>query len=332
MDSEVSRPQTTSEQQTALSCYLAAIVAIANCMAEVCPSVGTAYRDRLLRLPRRLGFDPATGVLEDSRKAFEADLADFARSASEWVRASANHSSQVLTVLTAASEKIAQREEMRFAMLADLAEQMEACSEVDDPADLRGNLGRYAAGLRTYLMRARKEKGEFAEELRRQGQQMEEWLQEVTRYTTVDPATGAVNRREMERLLRVRLASGKPFCVLLFSWNERNAEARPPHGSLEIIKPLAERLTAVVRPRDVVCRWAPEQLGVIFECTSQDADRRARQISDWMSGEYVVGAGTVAWRVDVESTVAVLEPRGAETLEDFAARMDVASLEPVMAE
>ena len=62
-------------EQTALACYLSAVVAIGNCMADVCPAVGTVYRDRFLRVPRRLGFEATPRALHQSREEFK-DLFD----------------------------------------------------------------------------------------------------------------------------------------------------------------------------------------------------------------------------------------------------------------
>ena len=88
MSSPTEVPTQQNADQTALACYLSTVVAIGNCMAEVCPSVGTMYRDRLLKLPRRLGFDATPKALEQSRHGALAHLtkyATFARQNSAWL-------------------------------------------------------------------------------------------------------------------------------------------------------------------------------------------------------------------------------------------------------
>src|ERR1700684_3822862 len=94
-------PTSSSEHvdQTALACYLSTVVAIGNCMAEVCPSVGSMYRDRLLKLPRRLGFDATPQTLEQSCEAVKTDLLEYSRTASAWTSEGSNHASALLAHL-----------------------------------------------------------------------------------------------------------------------------------------------------------------------------------------------------------------------------------------
>src|SRR5580658_1740722 len=145
-------------EQRALACYLSVVVAIAKCIGEVCPSVGAMYRDRLLKLPRRLGFDATPQALEQSRDAVETDLLEYSRTASAWTRAGSNHAAMLLDHLRETEETLIASADLQTAFLDDLAEHMTTTAEVDEGAQLRTSFKRYAAGLSAYGRRARSEK------------------------------------------------------------------------------------------------------------------------------------------------------------------------------
>src|ERR1700693_4082723 len=86
------------EQQSALTCYQSAILAIAQCMAEVCPRVGLVYNHRLLRLPRRLGFDATPQALAASREAVEAALAEYGQGASGWINSGVELAEEIIVL------------------------------------------------------------------------------------------------------------------------------------------------------------------------------------------------------------------------------------------
>ena len=65
-------------EQAATRCYLTTLLAVTDCLAEMCPDVGTTFKRRWARAPQRFGFEPTAAVLESSRQSFENDLKAFA--------------------------------------------------------------------------------------------------------------------------------------------------------------------------------------------------------------------------------------------------------------
>src|SRR6202051_2748150 len=94
------------KQQSALTCYQSAILAIAKCMAEVCPRVGLVYNHRLLRLPRRLGFDATPEALAASREAVEADVAEYGQAASAWINAGVELANEILEAAGMSTDRV----------------------------------------------------------------------------------------------------------------------------------------------------------------------------------------------------------------------------------
>lgn len=314
------------EQQTALTCYQSALLAIAKCMGEVCPRVGLVYNNRLLRLPRRLGFDANPEALAASREALEADLAEYAQAASTWVSAGGELAEEVIDATAKVTENNGHTDELHAAMMEELAEQMEISAEVDDATQVRTALKRYATGLRSYVHRRKKEQAPALVELRRRAESLADWLSSANPANIIDPLTGLLNRPEAERQLQGYLKRDKPFCVLLFEWTE--AKSVPPQfgrsGADQILKALGDRVITLVRPRDIVYRWNEDQLAVIFECVGAEAAARARKIADWLSGKYSAQVDGIVWKVEAQAAVAVVERLPQESLQDFIQRIDTA--------
>ncbi len=315
-----------SEQQTALTCYQSALLAIAKCMGEVCPRVGLVYNNRLLRLPRRLGFDANPEALAASREALEADLAEYAQAASAWVNAGGELADEVIAAAAKATENNGHNDELHAAMMEELAEPMEISAEVDDATQVRTALKRYATGLRSYVHRRKKEQAPALVELRRRAESLSDWLSSANPANIIDPLTGLLNRQEAERQLQAYMKRDKPFCVLLFEWTE--AKSVPPQfgraGADQILKALGDRVISLVRPRDIVYRWNEDQLAVIFECVGAEAAARSRKIADWLSGKYSAQVDGIVWKVEAQAAVAVIERLPQESSQDFILRIDTA--------
>jgi GGDEF domain-containing protein len=316
-------------EQTALACYLSTVVAIGNCMAEVCPSVGAMYRDRLLKLPRRLGFDPTPQALEQSREAVETDLLEYSRTASAWTRAGSNHASMLLDHLRETEETLVASADLQNAFLDDLAEHIRTSAEVDEEAQLRISFKRYAAGLSAYARRARTEKLAAIEDLRRRREEIEEWLSEATASKFIDRDTGFLNRAAAEVRIQTEIGKNQPFCVVIVARTEEiPTSLKSAKGQL--MKDLGDRLAATIRPYDMIFRWSEDQLVTVFEATSADIAARIQQIGGWL------GDGSCAVTIDREistvrthTAVSVVECVDGEAAGNLIARIEAESRQEV---
>ncbi len=328
-------PETTQPiaEQTALACYLGTVVAIGNCLAEVCPPVGAMYRDRLLKLPRRLGFDATPQALKQSREAVETDLAEYAATASTWINAGAKHAEQLLNHLRTTEETLAATSDLQRAFLDDMAEHIDASAEVDDEAQLRASFRRYAAGLRAYSRKARSEKLATVDDLRRRREEIEAWLAEATVSDFTDPETGLLNRAAAERRIHTEIRKKRPFCAIVVSWTGKGAVHGKwkQAGCARIVKDLADRLGATIRPYDIIFHWSPDQLLTIFEAPDAAIATRALQIGGWLGAStYTVELAGETMEVKTLANVSVVEYKEGERATDLIARIESLS-QPVVA-
>ncbi len=298
-------------------------------MADVCPSVGAMYRERLLKLPRRLGFDATPQALRQCQDSVETDLLEYSRTASAWIEAGSSHAAMLLDHLRETEETLVASADLQRAFLEDLADHIGAAAEVDSEADLRMGFKRYAAGLRSYSRRARAEKLATVEDLRRRREEIDAWLAEATTSNFTDPDTGLLNRAAAERRIETQIAKKRPFCVILVGWTDANAAGLrlKDSAAATIMKDLGERLAATIRPYDIIFRWSQDELMTIFEASGSDIAARARQIGGWLGdGNRSLEIGGETQAVRTQTNVTVLEHRADESGAQLIARMEAPSL------
>ncbi len=317
----VSPVHVSDRQEVALTCYLSAMLAMARSMHAICSRAGLIYGDRLTRLPRRLGFEATPAALEESRQALEAELAEYTEATNFWLDTGSNLAKEIVEIVGSLDRRADESQNLHAAMLEDLAEQMAESAEVDTDSDIRVALKRYAMGLRSYLQRQRVESRSSLKDLECRAEQLAEWLARADPSHSTDPETGLPNRAETERQLEACWHAGRPVSVLVYEWKESDPAAAV--GRVQAIaKQVADRLADLVRPRDVVGRWSPNQLAVIFACPAAEAIERAGSIAEWLTGGYsAVVDGAVA-TIHARVTVNVIERLPEETLAQLVDRIE----------
>jgi GGDEF domain-containing protein len=322
MTSEAPSPAHISDrQEVALTCYLSVMLAMTRSMRALCSRAGLIYGDRLTRLPRRLGFGVTPEALEESRQVLEAELAEYTVATSAWLDNGSNLAKEIVAIVAGLEERADESQNLHAAMLDELAEQMAECAEVETATNLRPALKRYALGLRSYLRSRRLENRSTLQDLEGRANQLAEWLARADPAHSTDPATGLPNRTETERQLEACWHNGKPISVLVFEWKRADA-ATSADVSQAIAKQLADRLADLVRPRDIVGRWGPNEFTVIFECLGAEAIERAARIAEWLTGGYSTGVDGALQTTQVRVTVTVMERLPEETLPHLVDRIE----------
>lgn len=132
---------------TAVNCYLSTLRAMANCVNDACPEVGALYRHRLSRMSSRLAFDSTSDALEQSGRAAEAELRDYASKASCYV---ARHRVELRFAAGALEEvahRLAQKQDFYCARLRQFATQIETAAYPTDAEHFREVVALQATGL-----------------------------------------------------------------------------------------------------------------------------------------------------------------------------------------
>jgi len=311
----------SSRESVALTCYLSAMLAMARSMRDVGSKAGLIYGDRLTRLPRRLGFDSTPESLEDSREMLEADLVEYTEATRDWLDAGSNLAREMVTIVAGLERCADESQNLHAAMLEGLAQQMAESAEVEADSNLRSSLKRYALGLRSYLQRRDLESRSSLEDLQNRADQLAKWLARADPSHSTDPETGLPNRAETERQIEACWHTDKPISVLVFEWKAA-VPASAESAAHAIVKQLGDRLADLVRPRDIVGHWGPNQFTVIFECLGAKAIGRAGSIAEWLTGGYSAGVDGVVSTIPVRVSVTVIERLPEEPLAHLVERIE----------
>jgi GGDEF domain-containing protein len=269
-----------SALHTAVTSYLSTLLAISDCIGAACPEVGGPYRHRLSRLRSRLAFDCNSEAMTESNAVVEKELAEYARKASQYVAQHGLELRQTIEALETIVKSLAQRQEFYGARLRQFAAQMETTPYPTDPAHLSEVVQLQAAQLlgcvesmgndtQSLVLRMRGELAGVAQRLEDA---------EVT-----DRLTGLMNRKEMERQIEERRASGVEPVLVVF---ELSGDVRD-----EVSREVAARLGSQFRHKDLVCRWTEYEFMIMFQGSAEIAKSRTDQIVPWIAGRYPLDNG-----------------------------------------
>ena len=286
--------QQRDAQNAALNCYLAALLAAANAMAQACPEVGGIYRHRLTRLRARLAFDSSAESIEESRSAVETELREYGAEASAYAR---HHTGELRAALGAVEEiahAMAQRQDFYATRLRQFARHMETADYPASPEGVQEVVALQAAGLLSCVESMNHETHSLATHLRDALAGVEQRIKEAS---LSDPLTGLMNRREMERRIEALQAAGKNPVLLHFHLTG------PASG--EVTPQVAARLASQFRHKDFISRWNETDFMVLFQGPVEIAQSRAERIVPWVAGRYTLEDGQ---SVEVGVEVALLSP------------------------
>ena len=297
---------------TAVDSYLSALASIASMVSGVFPDVGSEHGRKLIRLRNRLAFEADVPGLIESRETLLNELTAFSEKARNLYvsRTEAVHKS--LELLADLGDSLAPQNNENFKTLFAVCGRLEALGKISEATALRSGIN--ALG---------KEREAVLDGLRSQVTSLENRLQSSEMLTSTDPLTGVGNRSELDHQLAARVKVNKAFCVLLFDivrFQAVNLKYGNACGD-ELLKQVAARLSNQIRTRDFVCRWAGDEFLVIMECDLDNATRRCRQISQWLSGPYRVKVEGQELRVDLQMSSDLTDRRAKEDAHELLQRL-----------
>jgi|HubBroStandDraft_6_1064221.scaffolds.fasta_scaffold84265_1 diguanylate cyclase (GGDEF)-like protein len=296
----------------AVDSYLSALASISSVVSGVFPDIGSEHARKLIRLRNRLAFDADVRGLIESRETLINELSAFSEKARSVYGSRTEAVQQSLALLSELKDVLAPQTNENFRTLSGLCGRIEA-------------LGGHAEAdeLRSALEGLGKEREMVAAGLQNQLRVLESRLKATELLASIDPLTGVGNRSELENQIAARLKVNKQFCLLLFDVDCFHA-VNQKYGNVcgdELLKQVAARLSNQIRTRDFVCRWSGDEFVVIMECDLENAARRCKQISQWLSGPYRVKTDSEETRVELHMSSDLLECQTADDVHDLILRI-----------
>jgi len=278
---------TESEQlnalHTAVNSYLTTLLAISECIGEACPEVGGPYRNRLGRLRSRLAFDTTPEAIVESTIVVEHELKDYSKKTANYIAHHAIELRRAIDALENIVRALAQRQDFYGARLRQFAEQMQTTPYPSDPEHLSEVVALQAAGLLGCVESMANDTQSLLSRMRTELSDVSDRLKEAE---VTDRLTGLMNRREMERQIDQRKASGEEPVILVFELTGAVSD--------EVAQQVAQRLTSHFRHQDLICRWTDHEFLVLFKGAPEIARTRTEQIVPWIAGKYPLDNGESA--------------------------------------
>ena len=271
-----------SALHTAVTSYLSTLLAIAECIGSACPEVGGPYRHRLKRLRSRLAFDSNAEAMTDGNAVVEKELAEYSKKASQYVAQHGIELRHTIGALEDIIKSLAQRQEFYGARLRQFATQMESTPYPTEPQHLSEVVALQAAGLLGCVESMNNDTQSLVSRMRSELSSVTQRLEEAE---VTDRLTGLMNRKEMERQIAERRASGVEPILVVF---ELSGDVRD-----EVSKEVAARLGSQFRHKDLVCRWTEYEFMVMFQGDAEIAKSRTEQIVPWIAGKYPLDNGEI---------------------------------------
>ena len=234
---------------------------------------------RLSRLRSRLAFDANPAAMEDSRNVVEAELAEYAHRTALYVDRHRLELRRGLDGLAELVRTLTHRQDFYGARLRQFVAQMETAAYPSDPEPLAELLALQSAGLLSFVESMTHESQSLAARMREELVQVERRLSEAE---ITDPITGLMNRRELERRIKIASEASLPT-LLLFVFSSDLPD--------EVARQAGARLTAQFRHNDLIARWTAREFVVLFQGSPEIACARSRQIVQWIAGTYSLDAG-----------------------------------------
>lgn len=284
-DSVLLDPQEALARGT-LDCYLAAIMAVSDFLEAVGPGAAAAHREPLIRMRKRLAFQPTPDTLKESRDTLRVQLLSFAAKLEERRQMQSQDLDRLRTLLGQAAGGIAIRKDGYADQLRQFSRLMRKL-EAENPGMAWERLRAQAERLREFVEAVCLENQAALGKLE---SEVAEFRGRLGAPAEWEAGASWGGRDEIERQARARLGAPRTFCLLLFL-------VEP--GLEEVTRQVGAALACHVRARDFVGRWADAEFVVLLECGYAAAVSRAAEISHWLSGGYRVESG------GKESSVAV---------------------------
>ena len=263
-----------------LDAYLSFVAAVADCLKNSCPPIGTPYHLRLNRMRARLAFDPSPEDFAEGTELIEQQLRDFASQSSSYVALHSTEFRRMMEALLETVRVLGMKQDHYCSRLREFATQMATTAYPADPEHLAEVVELQTVGLQSCVESL---SHDWQSLLGRMKAELVEAEARIANADITDPITGLMNRREMERQILEQRGQGTAEVLIQFSFNSGLPD--------EIVQQIAQRLVSQFRHNDVIARWAGTDFLVLFRSTPENAKSRLDQIVAWAGGRYLADTG-----------------------------------------
>jgi diguanylate cyclase (GGDEF)-like protein len=311
----------------ALACYRAMLLAMGRNAAQVCPGFGADLEESLRGLEQRLLFDATPACLSKTEELAEVHLEAWGSRASEHFRTQAQVVKELFVALARTAESVGSRDQGFSSHYQELVGRLEQIADLNDLTQIRSSILKSATELKSSVDQLTRNHRQLIEQLRSEISDYAAKLKAAEPVAFKDELTGMANRRILEERIRLNIASGQEFCIVMLDVNQLKL-VNEKHGRLagdDLLKQFAKELRMNTRASDLVGRWGGGEFIIVLAGDAQSTKAYLGRMQDWVFGKYtVLKSSSKPLEIHVDASVGTAEWHAGKSVEQLVAEADAA--------
>ena len=313
------------ESEAWLSAWRALTFAVCDSTERAIPPLGPALRKKLSELGRTFLETPNDQSLVTVNQAMCSELDEWSGQASRFYGEHQRDLKEIIAVVARTAEAVGQRDDRYSAEIGAFASRLRTVADEPDIASIRRTILESAGAMQSCVTKMADEGRETLRQLSVQTDDYKKRMEEAERISLLDPLTGVMNRRGLERDVARRMKDGKPFSMILMDLDEfKSVNDLYGHATGdELLRQFASELATRFPASDLVARMGGDEFVGVVDGFATVADARMGQVRSWVMGNYRLPNGQNK-KVDVQvsASVGMAAWDGQETSEALLARAD----------
>ncbi len=312
--------------QSTLASYRAALVAVGDAGAQVCPQAAGSLKESLQNLTQNLSFGASPTQVAETEQRLEQELKAWGAHVSQYYQERTDGMKELLLLVAKAASDVGERDQRYTKQFGDLADRLKGAARLNDLSAMRQSLDRHAVELKECVTKMTEDGRDSITQLRSQLAAYEARLEEVERIASVDQLTGVANRRKLEHQLELRVKRGLPFSLIYLDINGFK-QVNDTSGHLagdDLLKQFSGELRMAFRSTDLIGRWGGDEFIVLVDGNFREAEARIERIQQWVNGEYTLSANDGLRAVTIAAATGVASWEAGDTITSLLQRADAA--------
>ena len=308
-----------------MAAWRALTFAVCDSTERAIPPLGPALKQKLSALGRTFLEAPSDQSLVSVNEAMCSELAQWSGEASRFYGQHQSELKEIIAVVARTAEALGQRDDRYSVEIGGFATRLQTVAGESDLPSIRRSIIESAGAMQTCVTRMATEGRETVRVLSAQADEYKQRMEEAERISLLDPLTGAVNRRGLERDLGRRMQDGKPFSLILIDLDDFKA-VNDLYGHAagdDMLRQFASELATRFPAADLVARFGGDEFVGVVDGFATVAEARMAQVRSWVMGNYRVSNGQ-SKRVEVKAnaSLGMAAWDGKETSDELLARAD----------
>lgn len=309
---------------SAMECYLAAILAIQEHAVEVTPELTRDHQLALRKVHRDVFGNHSVEALEASRTVLMQVLEEYRSKTRLCLGKREDDLRSMIGDLAMAAESMCSHNVTHSTRLKEFTEKLHNTARQTDLGQMKRDLTKHVTELRSTSHSIWIENSASTSVIQSKLADFQERLELAEQRATMDSLTGLLNRGEGESRLRRHITEGQVVSILIIDLNGFK-QINDRWGHLcgdQVLKVFSRNLEQLVRPSDTVCRWGGDEFLVFSKSDDVIEQQRAEKLRDMLHAQYKIVALGKIFEIDVSATVGVAQARSGESIDDLLARAD----------